>query len=42
MTPPVTPVNNTPEPIELCENQWNKSSQLYTDRAVEKVRSGSI
>ena len=44
MTPPITPVNNTPEPTEQkpCGNQWNKSSQSCTDRAVEKVRLCSI
>jgi len=39
MTPPATPVNKTPEPVEQNRSgKWNKSSQSYTDRAVEKVR----
>ena len=45
ITPPVTPVNNTPEPGErkTCANRkWDKSSQSHTDRAVEKVRFISI
>jgi len=44
MTPPVTPVNNTPEPIEQkpCGKQWNKSSQSCIDKAVEKVSLSTI